>query len=79
MAIALELCRRGVNVDVAGILIGTGDAAASGEDTIDDAATPNEIDVSWGQQRDASGSPQPLGPTLMRIFFSRGLQRRPRR
>jgi len=73
MAIALELCRRGVNVDVAGILIGTGDAAASGEDTIDDAATPNEIDVSWGQQRDASGSPQPLGPTLMRIFFSRGL------
>ena len=73
MAIALELCRRGVHVDVAGILVGTGPAAAAGEDTIDDAATPTEIDASWGQQRDAAGAPQPPGPALLRIFFSRSL------
>jgi UDP:flavonoid glycosyltransferase YjiC (YdhE family) len=73
MAIALELCRRGVQVDVAGILVGTGRTAAAGEDTIGDAATPTEIDASWGQQRDATGAPQPLGPTLVRIFLSRSL------
>ena len=72
MAIALALSRRNVHVDVAGILVGTGPAAATGEDTIDDA-TPTEIDASWGQKRDATGTPQPTGPALLRIFFSRGL------
>jgi len=72
MAIAAELCRRGVHVDVAGILVGPGPAAGS-EDTIDDPATPTGIDVSWGQQRDAAGAPRPLGPTLVRVFLSRGL------
>ena len=73
MAIALELCRRGVQVDVAGILVDTGPAAASGDGTIDDAARPTQIDASWGQRRDATGAPQPLGPTLVRIFLSRRL------
>lgn len=73
LAIALELCRRGVSVDVAGILVGTGRAAAAGEDAIGDGAAPTEIDASWGQQRDATGAPQPLGPTLVRIFLSRDL------
>ncbi len=73
MAIALELCRRGVHVDVAGILVGTGSAAAAGEDTSDDAATPTEIDVSWGQQRDATGAPQPTWAGALRIFLSRSL------
>ncbi|HEX5728201.1 glycosyltransferase [Microbacterium sp.] len=73
MAVALELCRRGVHVDVAGILVGTGPAATSGEDTIDVAGTATEVDASWGQHRDETGAPQPLGPTLMRIFLSRRL------
>jgi len=73
MAIALELRRRGVHVDVAGILVGMGPARASGGDTIDEAATPTEIDVSWSQRRDEAGAPQPLGPTLIRIFLSRSL------
>jgi len=73
MAVALELCRRGVHVDVAGILVGTGPASASGENTIDDPAAPTQIDASWRQQRDATGAPQPLGPTLARIFTSRRL------
>jgi UDP:flavonoid glycosyltransferase YjiC (YdhE family) len=73
VAIALELCRRGVHVDVAGILVGTGASGAAGEDTIDDAATPTEMDVAWGQQRDATGAPQPPGPTLLRIFVSRSI------
>jgi UDP:flavonoid glycosyltransferase YjiC (YdhE family) len=71
IAIALELCRRGVQVDVAGILVGKG--AAADEGTVDDAATPTEIDASWGRQRDATGAPQPLGPSLLRIFASRSL------
>lgn len=75
MAIALELCRRGVQVDVAGILVGAGRTAALGDDTIGDAATPTEVDASWGQQRDATGAPQPLGPTLVRIFLGRSLAR----
>lgn len=69
MAIALELCRRGAQVDVAGILV----SSSPGEDTIDDAVTPAEIDASWGQRRDATGAPLPLGPALLRIFFSRRL------
>jgi UDP:flavonoid glycosyltransferase YjiC (YdhE family) len=73
MAIALELCRRGVSVDVAGILLGTGPAAPGGADATDHTATPTEVDASWGQQRDATGAPQPLGPTLLRIFLSRRL------
>ena len=75
MAIALELCRRGIRVEVAGILVGTGPGAAASEDTIDDAAVPTEMDASWGQQRDATGAPQPLGPGALRIFFSRSLAR----
>lgn len=75
MAVALDLCRRGVHVDVAGILVGTGLAATSGENAIDDDATPTQIDASWGQKRDATGAPQPLGPTLARIFASRSLAR----
>ena len=73
MAIALELCRRGVHVDVAGILVGTGATGAAREDTIDDAATPTELHASWGQRRDATGTPQPQGSSLLRIFFSRSL------
>jgi UDP:flavonoid glycosyltransferase YjiC (YdhE family) len=73
MAIALELCRRGAEVDVAGILVGAGPVEDLGEDLPDDAATLTEIDASWGQKRDAAGSPEPVGPALLRIFFSRGL------
>ena len=75
MEIALELCRRGVHVDVAGILVGIPPAAASGADSIDYAAAPTEIEASWGQRRDAKGAPQPLGPRLLRIFLSRHLAR----
>lgn len=56
-------------MDVAGILV----SADPGEDSMDDAATPTEIDASWGQRRDATGAPQPQGPSLLRIFFSRSL------
>jgi UDP:flavonoid glycosyltransferase YjiC (YdhE family) len=73
LAIAAELCRRGVHVDVAGIIVGTDPAAAPAEDTLYDAATPIEVDASWAQPRDAAGAPQPLGPTLARIFLSRRL------
>lgn len=73
VAIALELSRRGVHVDVAGILVGPAQPAGSGEGAIEDAITPTEVDASWGQQRDAAGTPQPVGPGLMRIFFSHGL------
>ena len=72
MAIAWELCRRGVHVDVAGILVGTRPVAAAGERPIDDS-TPIEVHASWGQERDAMGTPQPAGPALLRIFFSRSL------
>jgi hypothetical protein len=77
MAVAHELCRRGVHVDVAGILVDAGSAASSaatsGADASNDVTTPTEVDVSWGQLRDTAGEPQPLGPTLARIFLSRRL------
>ncbi|HEX5859107.1 MAG TPA: nucleotide disphospho-sugar-binding domain-containing protein, partial [Microbacterium sp.] len=73
MVIALELCRRGAQVDVAGILVDSGPAPAPGADASDDPALPTEIDASWGQRRDASGAPQPVGPSLLRIFLSRRL------
>ena len=73
LAIARELCRRGVHVEVAGILVGTGPTAVAGEDTTEDAAAPTEVDASWGQRRDATGAPQPLGPKLLRIFLSGNL------
>ncbi|MGC5221496.1 glycosyltransferase [Micromonospora sp. DT81.3] len=73
VAIALELCRRGAQVDVAGILVGAGPTADSGDGPPDDAAALTEVDASWGQKRDASGSPEPVGPALLRIFVSRGL------
>ncbi len=61
MAVARALHRRGVDVEVAGLLVEGGDDA------------PEEVWVSWSQQRDATGAPQPLGPTLARIFLSRRL------
>ena len=73
MAVALELCRRGVEVEVAGILVGTGSGAVSVEDTIGDSVTPTEIAASWGQRRHPTGAPKPLGPTLARIFLDRRL------
>lgn len=69
MAVAQELSRRGVEVDVAGILIDSD----SQDGEADDAAAPAEVDASWGQRRDDAGTPQPLGPTLARIFLGRGL------
>jgi UDP:flavonoid glycosyltransferase YjiC (YdhE family) len=75
MAIALELRRRGVQVDVAGIVVGEGPGVAEGQNAVDDAAAPAEIYASWGQKRTASGAPQPLGPSLLRIFASRRLAR----
>jgi UDP:flavonoid glycosyltransferase YjiC (YdhE family) len=73
MAIALELCRRGVRVDVAGILVDADRPAGTGGGATEDAETPTEVDASWAQQRDTAGSPEPLGPTLARIFLSRKL------
>ncbi len=67
--IARELCRRGVQVDVAGILVG----ASSDGDTVRGAGAPHEVEVSWSQKRNAAGTPESLGPTLSRIFFSRRL------
>ncbi|MCW3493579.1 glycosyltransferase [Microbacterium sp. SSM24] len=74
MAIVRELCRRGVEVDVAGILLPDA-AQGSGEPASDAAVTPTEVDAPWAQQRDESGGPQPLGPTLARIFLSSRLTR----
>lgn len=73
MAIAMELSHRGVHVDVAGILVDPGRPAASGESAVDDATTPTEVDASWGQKRDATGAPRPVGLSLVRIFYSRRL------
>ncbi|MGN8553863.1 UNVERIFIED_CONTAM: glycosyltransferase [Microbacterium sp. SLM126] len=69
MAIVGELCRRGVQVDVAGILV-TDAAQDSGAPASSAALTPTEVDAPWAQRRDDSGAPQPLGPTLARIFLS---------
>lgn len=68
MAIARELCRRGADVGVAGILL---DPAGAGGDAT--GRPPKEVAASWAPRRDASGAPLPLGPTLGRIFFSRRL------
>lgn len=74
MAIAVALCRRGVDVEIAGVLV---DAASAGGTDSGSAGplAPTEVAASWTQRRDATGAPQPLGPTLGRIFLSRGLVR----
>lgn len=71
IAIALELCRRDIHVDVAGILVQPVPATDAADDK--HAPRPSEIDTSWSPERDATGAPQPLGPTLTRIFLSRRL------
>lgn len=69
MAIVRELCRRGVEVEVAGILVA--DAAQDpGAPASGDVTIPAEVDVPWAPKRDDAGTPQPLGPTLARIFLS---------
>lgn len=64
-AIARELCDRGAAVEVAGIPVDA--PAAPG------TAAPTSVDASWAPKRDANGNPEPLGPTLGRIFLSRRL------
>lgn len=87
MAIARELCRRGVQVEIAGLLVGEASSADSAVSAVSadaasaDAASadaggataPIEVNASWTQRRDTAGNPQPLGPTLSRIFLSRRL------
>ncbi|GAA1920782.1 hypothetical protein GCM10009775_11640 [Microbacterium aoyamense] len=60
IAVARELARRGADVEVAGLLV-------------DEELTA--VDASWAQKRGGDGRPEPLGPTLGRIFLSRGVMR----
>lgn len=69
MAIARELCRRGIQVEVAGLLVDERPPAGPAAGP----AAPVEVGVSWAQRRDTAGIPQPLGPALARIFLSRSL------
>lgn len=63
MAIAHELCGRGVDVEIAGLdITGT-----------DDGSGPVAVEVSWAPRSGRDGEPQPLAPKVARIFLSRRL------
>ena len=65
LAIARRLSGRGVEVEVAGIDVG---APAD----VDSPALA-QVPASWAPKHDTAGVPEPLGPSLARIFLSRRL------